>query len=233
MIARFDVDGFRIDALRYLKGGLPLLFGNSVREFALSVGKKNFFTFGEVFVGDAEEEIARFIGRTTTDQTDMVGVDAALDYPLLFNLKPVVSEQATNRYLQALAPVDDGTRLEELIRPLEGATPWKGKRVRALHPFPGSDASLLEAVARGEFLVNGFRNRDLQRVFFAQAPDSVQEKRRRSARVSRPIRLLRAHGLIRKVAHANRYHVTQSGRQVIGAILAARQATLSQLSKAA
>jgi glycosidase len=90
VIARFDVDGFRIDTLRYLKGGLPLLFGNSIREFALSIGKKNFFTFGEVFVGDAEQEIARFIGRTTTDQSDMVGVDAALDYPLFFNLKPVV-----------------------------------------------------------------------------------------------------------------------------------------------
>lgn len=90
VIARFDVDGFRIDTLRYLKGGLPQLFGNSVREFALSIGKKNFFTFGEVFVGDAEEEIARFIGRTTSDQSDMVGVDAALDYPLFFNLKPVV-----------------------------------------------------------------------------------------------------------------------------------------------
>jgi len=90
VIARFDVDGFRIDTLRYLKGGLPQLFGNSVREFALSIGKKNFFTFGEVFVGDAEQEIARFIGKTTTDLGDMVGVDAALDYPLFFNLKPVV-----------------------------------------------------------------------------------------------------------------------------------------------
>jgi glycosidase len=90
VIARFDVDGFRIDTLRYLKNGLPLLFGNSIREFALSVGKKNFFTFGEVFVGDAEQEIARFIGRTTTGDTDMVGVDAALDYPLYFDLKPVV-----------------------------------------------------------------------------------------------------------------------------------------------
>jgi glycosidase len=90
VIARFDVDGFRIDTLRYLKDGFPKLFGNSIREFALSIGKKNFFTFGEVFVGDAEEQIARFIGRTTTDQSDMVGVDAALDYPLFFKLKPVV-----------------------------------------------------------------------------------------------------------------------------------------------
>ena len=90
VIARFDIDGFRIDTLRYLKNGLPLLFGNAIREFALSVGKKNFFTFGEVFVGDAEQEIASFIGRTTTSGTDMVGVDAALDYPLYFDLKPVV-----------------------------------------------------------------------------------------------------------------------------------------------
>ncbi|MBS1876746.1 MAG: alpha-amylase [Acidobacteria bacterium] len=90
VIARFDVDGFRIDTLRYLKGKFPLLFGNSMREFALSIGKKNFFTFGEVFVSDAEQQIARFIGRTTSTDADLVGVDAALDYPLYFNLKPVM-----------------------------------------------------------------------------------------------------------------------------------------------
>ncbi|MBV8357609.1 MAG: alpha-amylase [Deltaproteobacteria bacterium] len=90
VIARYDVDGFRIDTLRYLKGGLPQLFGNAVREFALSIGKKNFFTFGEVLDSSEETDIARFIGRNTSDQTDMVGVDAALDYPLFTNLKPMV-----------------------------------------------------------------------------------------------------------------------------------------------
>jgi glycosidase len=89
VIARFDIDGYRIDTLRYLQGSLPLLFGNSIREFALNIGKKNFFTFGEVDVGNAEQVIAQFIGRTTTENTDMVGIDAALDYPLYFNLKPV------------------------------------------------------------------------------------------------------------------------------------------------
>jgi glycosidase len=102
LVARFDIDGYRIDTLRYLQNGLPLLFGNSIREFAMSVGKKNFFTFGEVFVGDAEVEIARFIGRTTTGNTDMVGVDAALDYPLYFDLKPVVKGFAPPSTLVAM-----------------------------------------------------------------------------------------------------------------------------------
>ena len=90
VIARWDIDGFRIDTLRYLKGALPQVFGNSMREFALSIGKKNFFTFGEVLDGNEEADIARFIGKNTADQGDMVGVDAALDYPLFNNLVPLV-----------------------------------------------------------------------------------------------------------------------------------------------
>ncbi len=93
VIARFDIDGFRIDTLRYLKGDLPRLFGNSMREFALSIGKKNFFTFGEILDSNVEQDIARFIGRNTqtnTDDSQLVGVDAALDYPLFNTLKPVV-----------------------------------------------------------------------------------------------------------------------------------------------
>ncbi len=99
-IARFDIDGFRIDTLRYLKNGLPQLFGNSIREFAMSIGKKNFFTFGEVLTGNAEDVIAEFIGRNTSVETsdlsedEMVGVDAALDYPLFYSLKPVVKAEA-------------------------------------------------------------------------------------------------------------------------------------------
>jgi glycosidase len=88
LIARFDVDGFRIDTLKYLKGDLARIFGNSMREFALSVGKKNFFTFGEVF--DNDEKIAQFVGRGTRDRSDLVGVDAALDFPLRFTLPSVV-----------------------------------------------------------------------------------------------------------------------------------------------
>jgi hypothetical protein len=144
-----------------------------------------------------------------------------------------VSQQANERYLEALAKVDDGTRLEELTRSVERHKTWKGKRVRALHPFQDPDTALLAAVGRGEFILNGFRNKDLQHLFFGCTSDSQAERRRRSAWVSRQLRLLRAHGIIRKVAHESRYHVTKFGRQLIAAVLAARKTTVSQLSKVA
>jgi glycosidase len=83
-IADFDVDGFRIDTLKFVEPDFALLFGNAMREFALSLGKRNFFTFGEVW--DEEERIAMFIGRRADQAGDLVGVDAALDFPLFSRL---------------------------------------------------------------------------------------------------------------------------------------------------
>ena len=118
VIARWDVDGFRIDTLRYLHGGLPRIFGNSMREFAETVGKKNFFTFGEVFDAQAEQDIANFIGRRASDVDDMVGVDAALDYPLYFALPPVVKGFESPSRVYAM--FDQRRRVEEGVTSSHG-----------------------------------------------------------------------------------------------------------------
>jgi glycosidase len=83
-IARYDVDGFRIDTLKYVERKFARTFGNSMREFALAIGKKNFFTFGEVW--DDEAKITRYIGRYSSDEDGIIGVDAALDFPLFGRL---------------------------------------------------------------------------------------------------------------------------------------------------
>ncbi len=88
VIAKYDVDGFRIDTLKYIERDFACTFGNSMREYALSIGKKNFFTFGEVW--DNEEKISKFIGRFTGDEQGIIGVDAALDYPLFNNISNVM-----------------------------------------------------------------------------------------------------------------------------------------------
>jgi hypothetical protein len=139
-----------------------------------------------------------------------------------------ISERAAERYLDALAGVDEQTTLEELIARLGQPRQWKGRRVRALRPL-GDDRALLEMIRRGEFTLNGFRNRDLQKFFFAAAAVDLREARRRSARVSRQLRLLRAHGLIRKVSGTYRYQLTETGQKAIAAILTALRSTIREL----
>ena len=125
--------------------------------------------------------------------------------------------------------MDDDTTLEELIRRLGQRRQWNGRSVRALRPF-AEDRPWLEAVSRGEFTLNGFRNRDLQRIFFPQATPTRQEARRRTARVGYRLRLLRAHGLIRKVTGTHRYQLTTSARKAIAAILTALHSSVKQLT---
>jgi len=139
-----------------------------------------------------------------------------------------VSRRATERYLDALAEVDDDTTLEELVRRLGQRPKWNGRCVRALRPF-AEDRPWLEAVSRGEFTLNGFRNRDLQARFFPHSAPTREEARRRTAWVGYRLRLLRAHGLIRKVTGTHRYQLTASGRKAIAALLTALRSTIQQL----
>lgn len=83
LMARYDLDGYRIDTVKYVHPQAVETFGNAMREYAMSMGKANFFTFGEVY--DDEKTIAQFIGRNG-GSGDSFGVDAALDFPLFYKL---------------------------------------------------------------------------------------------------------------------------------------------------
>jgi hypothetical protein len=144
-----------------------------------------------------------------------------------------VYQASNNRYLDALAAVDTSTPLGELIRDICRPTRYRDKRVRALRPWAEPDLALFGAVNRGEFCVNGFRNRDLQSLLFDSAPAGLDEQRRRSARVSRLLRMLRAHRLIQKVPRTHRYIITPRGREILSAVLAAHRIRLDQLNKLA
>jgi hypothetical protein len=105
-----------------------------------------------------------------------------------------VSDASSRRYLDALASVSTPLPLKTLTDALSSPTKWKGKPARGLNLL-GQDAAMLEVVGGGEFLINGFRNRDVQAALFGSPTDDPAAKRRRSGQVTRKLRLLRAHGL--------------------------------------
>ena len=73
-----------------------------------------------------------------------------------------VSQAANTRYLHAMASVEDTTSVGELAADLCLPAIWKNRRVRAMNPYSTDDANLLDAISRGEFMENGFRNRDIR-----------------------------------------------------------------------
>jgi glycosidase len=92
LIAAFDIDAFRIDTVMYVEPEMVQNFGNAIREFAFSIGKQNFFLFGEI--DDANYSVVdQFVGRNTTDDNGKgLGIDAALDYPLFDQLPSIIKQ---------------------------------------------------------------------------------------------------------------------------------------------
>jgi hypothetical protein len=144
-----------------------------------------------------------------------------------------LSDAANKRYLDALAEVEAQAPLGKLVEALCRPADLGGRRVRALRPWSPEDAGLLTAVNRPEFTLQGFRNRDLRPLLFSAQPVAAEEARRQGAKVTRQLRMLRAHGLIQKVLHTHRYQLTVRGRAILTALQAARQANAEQLAKLA
>lgn len=146
------------------------------------------------------------------------------------------SQAANERYLEALATTAETRTLKELAEPLTrrvaepanrpGKTP---RQVRGLNPLAREDAALLTAIADPKWMINGIRNRDLVAMLYTTPTDDDLESRRRSSRVTRLLRLLRAHRLLEKTPKTHRYQVSQDARPKIQALLACRNANPDEL----
>jgi hypothetical protein len=148
-----------------------------------------------------------------------------------------VSQACNERYAAQVAATQATTPLRELAEPLcrrvTEVSRRQGRRARALNPLAAGDAALLAAVSEPKFAVAGLRNRDLVALLYPQRARTEAERRRRAARVTRQIRLLRAHGILHKLPRSHRYQVSAYGRQAVTALLAARAASIEQLTASA
>ncbi|HEY3331284.1 MAG TPA: alpha-amylase family glycosyl hydrolase [Capsulimonadaceae bacterium] len=89
LVGKYDVDGLRVDAFKHIDRDYGRVFCSAMREFAATIGKKNFFIFCEVF--DSEDVVAQYVGRNTLleDDDGLKAADAALDFPLMFVLPDI------------------------------------------------------------------------------------------------------------------------------------------------
>jgi alpha-amylase len=88
-IKEADIDGFRVDAVKHFNPLACSIFCSAVREYAYSLGKKNFFLFGELANTDSSL-YSRYIGANTSvvDNGDTVyfGINSLLDFRLAMGI---------------------------------------------------------------------------------------------------------------------------------------------------
>jgi hypothetical protein len=133
-----------------------------------------------------------------------------------------VARASNERYLNALATVTLPTASVQQLDQVHRPARFRSRRRRALNVLSAAEQQLFLAVLRGEHRLTGFRNADVARHLFPSVDRTAQERRRRTAAVSRKLQLLRAHGLIAAVPHSYRYQITRKGENLMSAAIAVR-----------
>ena len=112
---------------------------------------------------------------------------------------------ANQRYLEFVSTMEDPTvgikNLDKISQPVEDGH----RTYRGFNLFHGEDQALFEAIVRGEFTIHGFQNRLLRRILIDKS----------GAQISRMLKRLRMHGLIKKIHGTYRYYLTRLGQKTV------------------
>lgn len=144
----------------------------------------------------------------------VVGRDGQEEYKMaplkksIYSLSDVVEilSAACLRYLDFIGTLEDPTParldLDHISAPVRDPLDrsWRGFNL-----FLKEDHTVLLAILRGEFIINGLSNTRLR----ALLPEKT------SAQIARILRRLRLHHLIKRVGHTYRYYLTALGRRLI------------------
>src|ERR1035438_1113800 len=91
-IGQAGFDGFRIDTTKHVEMGFWQNWCPLVHAYASSIGKTNFFMFGEVYDG-SESKCGSYTG---TQSGGAFAQDSVLDYPLYFTINSVFATASGN-----------------------------------------------------------------------------------------------------------------------------------------
>jgi hypothetical protein len=112
---------------------------------------------------------------------------------------------ANQRYLKFISEIETPeVGLAKLHRLTETKT-QKRHRYKGFNLLAEEDTFLLRLLVRGEFFISGFTNKELRQHL----------DHKNSGQISRLLKRLRVHGIIKKVAKRYKYYLTSFGRQVV------------------
>ena len=119
---------------------------------------------------------------------------------------------ANQRYLKFISEVETPEIGVQKLQELTETKEENDHRYKGFNLLAEEDTSVFRVLVRGELFISGFTNKDLRR-----------HLDKTSAQVTRLLKRLRVHGLIKKVGRRYKYYLTQLGRQVVLMLLKLRE----------
>jgi DNA-binding MarR family transcriptional regulator len=111
---------------------------------------------------------------------------------------------SNKRYLEFISAFDNKEVGRKRLEKITSSKSDNNRNYKGFNFFNVKDLLILTAIARGEFNINGFRNKNMQKLLGFNG-----------GKVSRLIKRLRVHGLIKKAANSYKYYLTKIGKETI------------------
>jgi len=147
-------------------------------------------------------------------------------------IRAQVANHINRRFMEQMATLKDDTPMRTILAQISQAFRQDGRQIRALDIL-GKDRELLQAIADPKDAVAGLANQQLRQKLSASAWAKNGTEQQLSARITRHLRLLRAHGLIHKLPCQRRYVLTARGQLLTTALNAILAASTQQIIKLA
>ena len=124
------------------------------------------------------------------------------------------SKAIIKRYLAAMPDISMGKVPEKEAMSVSAPKEVDGRRYSGFNLLSEGTFLILSTIASGESILNGFDNKNLRRIIYKDSED-----KKAVGKTTRLLSKLKAHGLIKKMPHKNRYYLTSRGRNITNALL--------------
>ena len=111
---------------------------------------------------------------------------------------------SNRRYLEFISAFDNKEVGRKRLENVTSSKSENNRNYKGFNFFNKDDMVVLLAILRGEFNISGFRNKNMQKLLGFNA-----------GKISRLIKRLRVHGLIKKAANSYKYYLTKIGKETI------------------
>jgi len=118
----------------------------------------------------------------------------------------MISLKASNkRYIEFISAIGNNNNGRKRLERISQSKIVNERKYKGFNLFDKNDLDILLTILRGEFNIYGFKNKDVRKILPFLS----------SGKVSRLLRRLRSHGLIKRVAKTYKYYITKLAKETI------------------